>query len=882
METPQKGISRGKSRGITRGKSRGKPTSRAWPVLAALVLAMLITVCMQPVQAHAESVGDTIDLSDANPPTRGQGWTYSSNTYTITGDVNVIMTRASIVTSKRIIINNGTTQEPLHITLRNIYMGYAAGAPIELGAGTHAVIKLDGTNTVTSMVASNGAGYAAIQTTGAFLTIEAGVGAAELAAYGGFGGAGIGGNAGSNSGSPAGIGGSGGSGGTVTINGGNITAWSINGAGIGGGMGGAGGNADYGGTGGVGGYGGTVIINGGIVTAISSQGAGIGGGMGGSGGSRGKNGMFFGDDGVTGSTGGKGGDAGSITVSGGEVTARSAYSAAVGGGRGSSGGIGGEGGDGFIGGSGGFGGRGGTGGAGGSGGAVVIEGGTIEASGGLAFGGGLGGTGGDGGIGGFGELYEGRWRAPSGPSGPDGAAGSSGSLGIAPSSNYTWWASGLPEGPGGAGTDFPPTQFAGSGGDRFVRIEVATAETPGAQDITLSQVGTYAFPQVGVGYQKQKVEIFTARNVGAHPIGGLDITLSGTDPEAFALSKDRIERIEAGGEDMFTVAPVASLQSGVYTATVSVGGAGIETQSFDVSIRVFETEYTIETIMYRFHLCSNANPVWNIYQELSIPGKGSDGGVYFSLPASYFDANGDGIIDLADYLILASLSPDPIQSLYLAKVYLFNISLSQPGVFAFPGATIGYSQQVPETITVSNAGLLPTGELELGLAGADADAFIISKTSIDSLAKFGKDTFEVGPKDGLPEGTYTATVIVASDYFPAKSFDVSFTVDAPPPPPVPAIWLNPTTIRFPGADEGYEPQAAAMVTITALGAGGAGETGVLEITLGGDDPGAFILSKTAQDSLPAGVTGTFDVAPADGLPAGTYSAWAKVSKEILA
>lgn len=133
----------------------------------------------------------------------------------------------------------------------------------------------------------------------------------------------------------------GGSGGTITINGGNITASSYFGAGIGGGYGDTGGS------------GGAITINGGVVKAQSSHGAGIGGGEG----------------------GGQGGDGGKITINSGTVTATSENGAGIGGGQGD--------------------------GTGGQGGEIAITGGVVkaESNSGAAIGGGYsgGGEGGDGG-----------------------------------------------------------------------------------------------------------------------------------------------------------------------------------------------------------------------------------------------------------------------------------------------------------------------------------------------------------------------------------------------------------------------------------------------------------------------------------------------------
>ena len=125
----------------------------------------------------------------------------------------------------------------------------------------------------------------------------------------------------------AGIGGGGinGSGGTIIIISSDVTAGSINGAGIGGGSGGSGGS---------------ITISGGQISAASTAGAGIGGG------SDGGNGGFITFDSVTvtaqsqngaGIGGGSGGGSGgTITVTGSDLTAESINGAGIGGGSGGS------------------------------------------------------------------------------------------------------------------------------------------------------------------------------------------------------------------------------------------------------------------------------------------------------------------------------------------------------------------------------------------------------------------------------------------------------------------------------------------------------------------------------------------------------------------
>ena len=214
-----------------------------------------------------------IDLSEANPPASGVGWTFANNIFTIQDGANVIVTGAT-AGSRHIIVQNNAKA---NITFENVSI--YASAPDFIAAfdmtGATVYLTLKGENTLDS-----GFERAGLETPiGSTLTID---GEGSLTVTGGWGGAGIGG-------------GRYGSGGTFTINGGTVTATGGDrGAGIGGGPWGSGGTINItGGTvtatggwwgagigGGLYGSGGTININGGTVTATGDWwGAGIGGGL---------------------------------------------------------------------------------------------------------------------------------------------------------------------------------------------------------------------------------------------------------------------------------------------------------------------------------------------------------------------------------------------------------------------------------------------------------------------------------------------------------------------------------------------------------------------------------------------------------------------------
>jgi len=385
----------------------------------------------------------------------GLGWEYSSGIYTITGNTIVKGSTGTPTNGNRIVINGGTAGTPLRITLQNVTIN--AIAPITISAGSHVVLTLNGNSVLNSTNTSN----AGIQTTNAFLTIEAGTGSASLNVTGGSNAAGIGGGLGA-------------SGGTVIVNGGAVTVTSTNGAGIGGGRGadGAVGTTSVGGSGSAGGNGGNFTVNGGSVTATSTHGAGIGGGSGGNGGTGGLNVR----DGQAGGAGGKGGTGSNTTVNGGSITAKSTYGAGIGGGSGGAGGAGREGsGNSGLGATGGRGGDGGAGGDGGSGGGLTISGGTItvRSDNAMGIGGGTGNSGGGGARGGQGGTGGGSGQG--GKPGASGSAGGMGSISVSVIYNYTWWANTVNSDPGGLGTSYQnETRFSNNDTYKYVKIEMSS------------------------------------------------------------------------------------------------------------------------------------------------------------------------------------------------------------------------------------------------------------------------------------------------------------------------------------------------------------------------------------------------------------------------
>ena len=109
------------------------------------------------------------------------------------------------------------------------------------------------------------------------------------------------------------------------------------------------------------------------------------------------------------------------------------------------------------------------------------------------------------------------------------------------------------------------------------------------------------------------------------------------------------------------------------------------------------------------------------------------------------------------------------------------IAVSRTTAYEFPSGNEGGYTATPLEVTVSNAGSMETGALIVALSGNNAGDFILSATTIASIAVEGVATFTVAPKADLTEGNYAATVTVSGTNLTSKSFGVTFEVNPAAP-----------------------------------------------------------------------------------------------------
>lgn len=111
-----------------------------------------------------------------------------------------------------------------------------------------------------------------------------------------------------------------------------------------------------------------------------------------------------------------------------------------------------------------------------------------------------------------------------------------------------------------------------------------------------------------------------------------------------------------------------------------------------------------------------------------------------------------------------------------AQAPTFSIVLSPAEYITFDSQPLSYGPVAPRTITINNTGNQPTGVMNVAFSGAYANAFTLSKRTIESIAPNSSDSFTIAPIFGLTPHTYTAPLTVSGDNSISASLQVSFTV----------------------------------------------------------------------------------------------------------
>ena len=111
-----------------------------------------------------------------------------------------------------------------------------------------------------------------------------------------------------------------------------------------------------------------------------------------------------------------------------------------------------------------------------------------------------------------------------------------------------------------------------------------------------------------------------------------------------------------------------------------------------------------------------------------------------------------------------------------------EINLSQTGNLVFDRTQFGQTMPAQSTVTITNSGTLGTGQLNIGISGANPLSFSITPSSIANIsagATGNTATFTIVPNNNLPVGEHNALVTVegleGNDIIP-RSFNASIQV----------------------------------------------------------------------------------------------------------
>jgi M6 family metalloprotease-like protein len=162
----------------------------------------------------------------------------------------------------------------------------------------------------------------------------------------------------------------------------------------------------------------------------------------------------------------------------------------------------------------------------------------------------------------------------------------------------------------GINTEKPITDIVHNSSARTISFKFMGGGNAPIWGISLNVSDDFTFPDVEVGYDVQTPLTVQISNSGNQSTGDLTITLSGADTNHFTISKKSVSNLIVGAENGFTIVPKIGLDTGTYTATVTVSGKGIS-KNFNVSFFVTPVVSAISEFENNAVLSVYPNPITN-------------------------------------------------------------------------------------------------------------------------------------------------------------------------------------------------------------------------------------------------------------------------------
>ncbi|MCL2720318.1 MAG: InlB B-repeat-containing protein [Treponema sp.] len=143
-----------------------------------------------------------------------------------------------------------------------------------------------------------------------------------------------------------------------------------------------------------------------------------------------------------------------------------------------------------------------------------------------------------------------------------------------------------------------------------------------------------------------------------------------------------------------------------------------------------------------------------------------------------------GWFDANDNIWNFNTVPDRNMTLY-AKWSGLGITLSHANPHVFDTLEYGYALPPPLSLTVTNSGTMPTGDLTVTLTG-NVSAFNVTSTLIPNLVNQGDEySFPFNINQNLTAGTYTAIITISNGSNITAYLNLSFTVV-----PQATVWID--------------------------------------------------------------------------------------------
>jgi len=193
----------------------------------------------------------------------------------------------------------------------------------------------------------------------------------------------------------------------------------------------------------------------------------------------------------------------------------------------------------------------------------------------------------------------------------------------------------------------------------------------------------------------------------------------------------------------------------------------------------------------------------------------------------------------------------------------FGITVS-PMDRTFPTGLVGYNNVAPQVFTITNTGTGTITGLTAGLGSGSAFE-ITTSLSPTTIGPSGTATISIRPRNGLPAGRYSGTLLITGNNGVAASVALSFEVSNVPASIRPGG--NGGVHTFDEAPVGYASRSPQAFTIDNIGAN------VLTGLTASINNSNFVISTgLSGNTVAPGESVAISVRPRDGLLSGTHTA----------